>query len=92
MIHGFIRVAAATPKIKVADCEFNTNRMIEILEECEKEEIKLVVFPELCITGYTCGDLFFQDVLLSSAIEQLKRIAKVTKDMNLLSVVGLPYL
>lgn len=92
MIDGFVRVAAATPRIKVADCGYNTDRIIEMIEECEEKEIKLVVFPELCITGYTCGDLFFQDVLLSSAIEQLKRIASVTKDKNLLAVVGLPYL
>lgn len=92
MVHGFVRVAAATPKIKVADCEYNTNRIIEILEECEKKEIKVVVFPELCITGYTCGDLFLQDTLLQAAMEQLKRIAFATKDMNVLSVVGLPYL
>lgn len=92
MIHGFLRVAAATPKIKVADCEYNGDRIIEIIEECEKKEIKVVVFPELCLTGYTCGDLFLQDTLLKTALEHLKRIANVTKDMNILSVIGLPYL
>lgn len=92
MIHGFIRVAAATPKIKVADCEYNAERIIEIMEECVKKEVKVVVFPELCVTGYTCGDLFLQDTLLRGALEQLKRISIATKDMNLLSVIGLPFL
>lgn len=92
MIHGFIKVAAATPKIKVADCEYNGDRIIEIIEECEKKEIKVVVFPELCLTGYTCGDLFLQDTLLQTALDQLKRIANETKDMNVLSIIGIPYL
>ena len=92
MKHGFIRVAAATPVIRVADCGYNTDRIIEMIEEAQKQEIKLVVFPELCITGYTCGDLFLQDTLLRGAVESVKRIAAFTKGMDPVVVVGLPYL
>jgi NAD+ synthase (glutamine-hydrolysing) len=75
MKHGFIRVAAATPVIRVADCGYNTDRIIELIEEAQKQEIKLIVFPELCITGYTCGDLFLQDTLLRAAMESVGRQA-----------------
>ena len=92
MKHGFIRVAAATPVIRVADCGYNTDRIIEMIEEAQKQEIKLVVFPELCITGYTCGDLFLQDTLLRQAVESVKRIADFTKGLDPVVVVGLPYL
>lgn len=92
MIHDFLRVAAATPKIKVADCEYNGERILEILEECSQKSVKIVVFPELCLTGYTCADLFLQDVLLESAKEALLTIATKSKGMDLLAVIGLPFL
>ena len=92
MKHGFIRVAAATPVIRVADCGYNTDRIIELIEEAQKQEIKLVVFPELCITGYTCGDLFLQDTLLRGAMESVKKITSYTKGLDPVVVVGFPYL
>jgi NAD+ synthase (glutamine-hydrolysing) len=92
MKHGFIRVAAATPVIRVADCGYNADRIIELIEEAQKQEIKLVVFPELCVTGYTCGDLFLQDTLLRGALESVGRIASCTKDLDPVVVVGFPYL
>ena len=58
---GFVRVAALTSKIKVADCDYNTERIIELIKEASQKKASLVVFPEMCITGYTCGDLFLQD-------------------------------
>ena len=64
MKDGFIKVAAATPDIKVADCEYNSDKIIGITRECREKGVKLLVLPELCITGYTCSDLFFQDILL----------------------------
>lgn len=91
MKHGFLRVAAATPVIKVADCGYNANRIIELIEIAQKQQIKLVVFPELSITGYTCGDLFLQDTLLRGAIEAVERITEYTKGMDPIVVVGFPY-
>lgn len=91
MKDGFIRVGAATPKIKVADCKYNTDRIIELIEEGIEKEVRIVVFPELCITAYTCGDLFFQDILLKSAEEGLVRIIDATRKGDILVVVGLPY-
>lgn len=91
MKHGFIRVAAATPKIRVTDCSYNTDQIINDIEKAEQQEVKLIVFPELSITGYTCGDLFLQDLLLRSALEQVKRIADFTKDKEVVAVVGFPY-
>ncbi len=67
MKDGFIKVAAATPDIRVADVAFNTEQICRMIDETEKKGAKIVVFPELCITGYTCGDLFTQDILLEKA-------------------------
>lgn len=92
MKQGFVKVAAATPKVRVADCKYNADEIIKIIEEGEENGIRLLVFPELCITGYTCGDLFLQNRLLHSAREELLRITKATKDKELLAVVGLPFL
>lgn len=91
MKHGFIRVAAATPKIRVADCSYNADRIMEYIEKAEQQEVKLIVFPELSITGYTCGDLFLQDILLQSAQDQVKRILDFTWDKELVVIVGFPY-
>lgn len=90
MKQGFIKVCAATPKIKVADCESNGTEMIRLLQTANREQVKLIVFPELCITGYTCGDLFLQNTLLREAKKQLGRIIKAAAEMDMLVVVGLP--
>ncbi len=91
MKHGFLRVAAATPVIKVADCDYNADKIIELIGEAESQGNKLVVFPELCITGYTCGDLFLQDTLLHGALKNIKRIASYTMGKDIVAVVGFPY-
>lgn len=90
MKDGFIKVAAVTPKVRVADPEYNRKRIMEKIEEAEKERAVVVVFPELCITGYTCGDLFFQEPLLEEAKAALIQIAKDTAGKNMLVFVGLP--
>ncbi|GAA4653826.1 NAD(+) synthase [Anaerocolumna aminovalerica] len=90
MKDGFIKVAAATPKIQVAGCNFNGDRIKEIIDIAEENQVKVLVFPELCITGYTCGDLFLQDTLLNSAKEQLMNIVDYTKGLDVLAAVGLP--
>lgn len=92
MKDGFVKVAAATPRIRVADCKYNADRIIELIKKCEEKKVNLVTFPELCITGYTCGDLFHQELLLSSAIKELKRIVKATVCLKVTCVVGMPYM
>ena len=74
MKDGFIKVAAATPEIKVADCDHNAKQIISIAKELATKGVKLAVFPELCITGYTCQDLFFQTTLLDGAKNALLTI------------------
>ena len=91
MKHGFIRVAAATPVIKVADCKHNANRIIDMIDKAKLQEVNLLVFPELSITGYTCGDLFLQDTLLNRAQDEINRIKEYTRDLELVVVVGFPY-
>ncbi|MBQ8141081.1 MAG: NAD(+) synthase [Clostridia bacterium] len=90
MKHGFIKVAAATPHISVADCKANISRIREIYKTCCERGVKILVFPELCITGYTCSDLFYSDVLLRSAREALLKFVKATEDSDMISIVGLP--
>lgn len=90
MEQGFVKVAAATPKVKVADCEYNRKEIIRILRVCERKQVKIVVFPELCVTAYTCGDLFLQSTLIEHAKEELGKIIKVTEKMDLLAFVGIP--
>ena len=90
MKHGFIKVAAVTPDVRVADCEFNKAKIIEAMKECAAKQVKIAVFPELCLTGYTCGDLFLQDVLLREAKEALNDIVEAGKELNMLVLVGLP--
>ena len=90
MKQGFIKVAAVTPDVRVADVDYNTEKICGAIDEAAQEHAKIVVFPELCITGYTCGDLYLQDVLLSRAKAALNRIAKYTRDKDMLVFVGVP--
>ena len=90
MRHGFIKVASASPSLKVGNPDYNKDRIIELMRKAEKEGVKVLVFPELSITGYTSGDLFFQSSLLSSSQDALSRIKEASKDLDLLSFVGYP--
>ena len=90
MNDGFIKTAAATPEIRVADCEYNTNKIIALIDEAKLRAVKLLVFPELCVTGYCCHDLFYQPALLNGALEQLARIVKATETSDMLTAVGCP--
>ena len=90
MKDGFLRVASATPHIKVADCTGNSQKIIAMAKEAAENGASLVVFPELCITGYTCGDLYLQRALLNSAEENLKVIINETKELDCVILVGLP--
>lgn len=90
MRHGFIKVAAATPDIRVADVDYNKGQIIKQMDEAADAGAKIIVFPELCITGYTCSDLFLQDILLNSAKKALVEIAEHTKNLDTLVFVGVP--
>ncbi len=90
MKDGFIKVAAATPKIRVADCEYNAGEIVRLCREAASLGVKILVFPELCVTGYTCGDLFLQDTLIDAAMSALIRIADETRDLDMLIAVGCP--
>ena len=90
MKDGFIKAAAVTPDIRVADVAFNTEQICANIDRAAENGAKIVVFPELCITGYTCGDLFTQDILIEKAKEGLRRIAAYTKGRDMLAFVGVP--
>jgi NAD+ synthase (glutamine-hydrolysing) len=87
---GFIKVAALTPKVKVADTTYNREQICMLIDEAQEKSAKILVFPELCITGYTCGDLFYQELLLREAKKELLAIAKYTERKDCLVFVGLP--
>lgn len=90
MKDGFIRVAAATPKIVVADCRFNREKIEEMMKEACGKKAKMIVFPELCLTGYTCGDLFLQELLLKESVRELRNLAEASERLDILAVVGMP--
>ena len=90
MKHGFLKVACATPNIRVADCTYNVNEMINIAKEANEQKVKVLVFPELCITSYSCADMFFSNVLLDSSYKALVRYIEQTKEYDMLSILGLP--
>ncbi len=88
--YGYIRVGACVPKIKVADVEFNKNEIIEKIKDADNQNIQILTFPELSLTGYTCNDLFLQDVLLNNALDALKEIKEFTKNVNQIIIIGMP--
>ena len=91
--YGFVRVAAASPKLKVAECDYNTSQIKQLIEEAVKYNVQLLSFPELSITGYTCADLFFQTVLQHKAIDALIELVEFMKNKkSLITIVGLPLL
>lgn len=90
MKDGFVKVAAATPCIQVADCGYNREQILSEIKRAEKQKVRILVLPELCMTGYTCGDLFLQETLLRGAEEGLIWLLEQTKAMDMLIVLGLP--
>ena len=90
MRDGFIKAAAGTPQVRVADCRYNAEQIFGLMREADKQGVRVLCLPELCLTGYTCGDLFLQDTLLRGAEEGLSTILQATKSLDLLTAVGLP--
>ena len=90
MRDGFIKAAAASPKIRVADCRYNAEQIFTMMREADRQGVRVLCLPELCITGSTCGDLFWQDTLLRGAEEALETILDATNHLDMLTVLGLP--
>ena len=90
MRDGFIKVAAGTPGIRVADCAYNAKQIIALMKQAAAQGVKVLALPELCITGYTCGDLFLQDTLLDGAEKALETVLGTTRDLDMVTAVGLP--
>ena len=87
---GFVKVASAIPKVKVADCRYNIVEINRLIQEAATSDVQIIVFPELSITGYTCGDLFFQQTLQENALLGMLEIAERTAHLDIISIVGLP--
>jgi NAD+ synthase (glutamine-hydrolysing) len=90
MNDGFVRVAVATPAVKVADCQFNADRTVELMVQADQQSVSLVVFPEMGLTAYTCADLFLQPTLLNGATSSLIQIVEASAVLDVVTVVGLP--
>src|SRR6266849_462095 len=89
--HGFLRVAAATPLLRVADCAYNAGRIVSLMQRAQGEGVAVVVFPELSISGYTCADLFQQASLQHGALAALQQITDASRTLySGVAVVGLP--
>lgn len=85
---GLVRVATVTPKLKIANTEYNTDEIIKCAIDADKNGAGFILFPELCITGYTCGDLFYQDFLYNKQIEGLKKLAEATRQLSAVVIAG----
>ena len=90
MQDGFVKISAATPALRVADCAYNASEIITLAKQAADKGAKLIVFPELCLTGYTCGDLFLQQTLLDGALAALETVRDETAKLDAAIVVGLP--
>lgn len=87
---GFVRVAAATPLIRVADCDYNANNIIGLIDQAQEQGVAAIVFPELCITGYTCGDLFHQQLLLETTEKTVERLKDYLKGKSIIVIIDIP--
>ena len=90
MQHGFLKVAVGTPSIRVADCRYNAEQIIALIRRAEHDGAQLLAMPELCITGYTCGDLFMQDALQRGTLDALSEILAASRESELVFVIGMP--
>ena len=90
MKDGFISVACGAPKLRLADCACNAEQSFQMMRSAEKAGVKVLVLPELGLTGYTCGDLFYQDALLREAEEGLKTVLEATRNLEVVAAVGMP--
>ncbi len=90
MRDGFISVACGTPKLRLADCNYNAEQIFTMMRAAEKAGVKVLVLPELCLTGATCGDLFYQDTLLTGAETALSTVLEATRNLEVVTAIGMP--
>ena len=90
MKDGFLKAAAFSPALRVADCTYNAQQILEQLQAAAQRGVKLAVFPEFCLTGYTCGDLFLQRTLQQGALDALEWLLAQTRTLDTVALVGLP--
>ncbi|MDL2212553.1 NAD(+) synthase [Bacteroides sp. OttesenSCG-928-D19] len=90
MNYGFLKVAAAIPQISVGDCKYNVNRIEKLITTANNKQVQIISFPELCVTGYSCADLFAQQFLLNEAENALKHLLHQTRDLNIIAILGMP--
>ena len=90
MNYGFVKVAAAVPRVKIADCNFNAKQLESLIAVADGKGVQIITFPEMCITAYTCGDLFGQQLLLEEAEMALMQILNNTRQLDIISIVGMP--
>ena len=90
MNYGFAKVAAAIPSLKVADCTYNTQQIENLINRAEEENTEIIVFPELCICGYTCQDLFGQQMLLQQCEKSLSKLIDFTRSRKIIVIIGMP--
>ncbi len=90
MKDGFVKVAAGTPRIRVADCHYNAEQIFTLMREADQQGVRVLCLPELCLTGATCGDLFLHDTLLDGAADALATVLEATRSLDMLTVLGLP--
>ena len=88
--YGFIKVAAAIPAVRVADCDFNTTEMARIMSEADKQDVRVLVFPELSVTGYTCQDLFRQNILITAAEKSVVSLLNSSMHVDVIAIIGVP--
>ena len=90
MQNGFIKVAAAVPTVRVADCAFNVQHIENMMAQADRQGIEIICFPELAITAYTCQDLFSQQLLLDEAESSLLKLIEFSRNLNVTALVGVP--
>ena len=90
MKDGFVKIACASPDLKPADCEYNARNILDCIRQAEQKHAKILCFPELSLTGYTCGDLFLQETLLESSEYYLAELARQSENLDILCIIGLP--
>lgn len=88
--YGYVRVGSAVPEMKVADCSFNTEKILQLMKQAADQKVYITVFPELCLTGYTCGDLFGQPLLQKAALDSLKKLMQASSEWSNVFILGIP--
>ena len=92
MNDGFLKAAALSPSLRVADCAYNASQIVSQLQDAAARGVRLAVFPEFCLTGYTCGDLFLQRTLQQGALDGLQTLLDASRELDVVALVGLPLL